>query len=115
MVRGKFASVTARYLVDEQADLLISGSRAVCRRRGTVCSPSGGRLSFVQSRTRVAGGTASGAPTTTFRYRVLIPRILRLTLVVPATLLERGKPYAIVIIAVDPSGKRSRLDVALTR
>ncbi|HLG07929.1 MAG TPA: hypothetical protein VI409_04570 [Gaiellaceae bacterium] len=113
--RGKYALVAARYLVDEQADLFISVQPVVCRRRAAVCTRSGARLSLVQSKTRVAGGTVSGAPTKTFRYRVLIPRILRLTLVVPASLLEQGKLYAIVITAVDPSGKRSRLEVGVTR
>lgn len=113
--RSTYALVTARYLVDEQADLFISVQPVVCRRRAAVCSTVGARIPLVPSRTLVSGGTVSGAPTKTLHYRVLIPRILRLTLAVPATLVEQGKLYAIAITAVDPSRKRSKLGVALTR
>ena len=113
--RGKYALASPRFLVDEQADLFISVRPAACRRRAAACSPSGSKLSLVQSKTRVAGGTVSGAPTKTLRYRVLIPRVLSMTLVMPAALVEQGKRYFLVITAVDPSKQRSKLQALLIR
>lgn len=101
---GTCALVITRVLVDEQADLRIS-----------VQAADGTRLLLTQNRSSVGGGSVSGPRTKTIRYRVLIPRVIRLTLCIPPALLKKGERYTIVMVATDPSGKTSRLAILLTR
>jgi hypothetical protein len=108
---GKRVLVTTRILVDEQADLRI-----------TVLTPDGRTLRLVQRESRVGNrgaflppsakkSTALGPLTKTIRYRVLIPRVIRLRLSIPRALVETGKRYKIQLVATDPSGLSSTLKI----
>ena len=108
---GKRVLVTTRILVDEQADLRI-----------TVLTPDGRKLRLVQRESRVGNrgaflppsaqkSNALGPLTTTIRYRVLIPRVIRLRLSIPRALVEPGKRYKIQVVATDPSGLTSTLKI----
>lgn len=97
---GDFARVVAAIVLDEQADLRIS-----------VLGPSGERLLLTQRGSSVGGSSLEGKQTKTIRYRVLVPRTLRIVLQIPCSVLENGAQYRIVIRATDPDGHVSTLRV----
>jgi hypothetical protein len=84
------AVTRVRLVLDEQADLRVS-----------VLGPHSKRLPL----TRGQGGET----TKTLRYRILVPRVLRLALRMPCSLLQPGLKYQVRITATDPSGETSRL------
>jgi hypothetical protein len=93
----KAAVVATQLVIDEQAVLHVA-----------VLGPGGKRLLLTQGGSRV-GGKVTGPQTKTILYKMTIPRAFRLQLRIPLNLLQRGKTYLIEVVAVDPSGKRSRL------
>jgi len=94
---GRVARISTRVVIDEQADLRVS-----------VLGPNGERLLLLQKGSRI-GGPVSGPPTKTIRYRLLIPRLIRITLAIPCNLLAAGETYRIRINATDPDGQTSTL------
>lgn len=88
---GKVARVVTRIVLDEQADLAVS-----------VMGPGGTKLVLTQK---------GGKQTKTLRYRVLVPRTIRIALRIPCSVLEDGARYKIVIHATDPDGNTSDLQV----
>jgi hypothetical protein len=97
--RGGTARVQARLVIDEQADLRVS-----------VLDAEGNRLLLVQEGSRV-GGDLSGPRARTLRYRLLVPRAFRITLLIPCGLLEEGRIYRIRVAATDPGGETSTIVV----
>lgn len=93
--------VSTRILIDEQADLRVS-----------VLAADGTRLDLTQARSYV-GGRVSGPRTKVIRYRLLVPRVIRLRLCIPPALLEAGEPYTILFTATDPDGETSTLRIPL--
>jgi hypothetical protein len=96
---GVSARVTASIVLDEQAVLRVS-----------VLGPGGKKLLLTQNGSRV-GGELSGPQTKTIRYRVLVPRTIRISLRIPCSVLEDGAAYKIVITATDPDGNVSTLKI----
>jgi hypothetical protein len=97
LCRAGTARLTTRIVLDEQAVLRLS-----------VLGPEGERLLLTQRGSRV-GGEVSGPQTKTIRYRVLVPRVLRISLRIPCNLLADGETYRLRIGATDPSGNTSTL------
>jgi len=93
------ARVTTRIVLDEQADLNVS-----------VLGSDGKKLLLSQEGSRI-GGPVSGKQTKTIRYRMLIPRVLRIVLRIPCSVLESGQTYRIRITATDPDGQTSSLGI----
>ena len=97
---GEFARIATSIVLDEQADLRIS-----------VVGPNGEKLLLTQAGSSVDGDTLTGKQTKTIRYRVLVPRTIRIVLQIPCSVLEDGARYRIVINATDPDGNTSTLRI----
>ncbi len=93
---GENVRVCFRLLLDEQADLLVS-----------VLGPNGGKLALSQNGLRVLNATQAK----TLHYRVLVPRVLNMCLVVRERQLVPGQTYRIRITARDPSGRTTTITI----
>ena len=100
---GKARLVTADISSDEQAALYIS-----------VLDSSGVQLLLTQQGTRIGGGDVTGPQAKTIHYVMLVPRTIELRLRIPANLLLHGRRYTIRVIAVDPQGNKSRIEIPFT-
>jgi hypothetical protein len=90
--RGKVSRVVLRVVLDEQADIAV-----------TVTGPGG--------KTLLLNPAGDRPKTKTLRYRVLVPRALRIVFSIPCGLLEDGHNYRILVRATDPDGERATLVV----
>jgi hypothetical protein len=91
------STVTTSVNVDEQADLSLS-----------VLTPSGTPVLLDQRRSKIGQGV-SGPNTRAIRYRVLVPRTIKVVLDIPRGQLVAGLIYRIRIIARDPDGNKSTM------
>jgi hypothetical protein len=96
---GTHELVATSIRVDEQAALYIS-----------VVDANGQRLLLSQNGSKV-GGNVRGKPVKTIHYVMLVPRSIPIQLLVPKNLLKTGATYNIHVIAVDPQGNKSTLDI----
>jgi hypothetical protein len=96
---GNKEKVVTRIRVDEQAALYIS-----------VLDADGNRLVLNQAGSKV-GTPISGKQVKTIHYVVLVPRSIPIQLLVPKHLLVKGQTYRIHVIAVDPDGNKSQIDI----
>jgi hypothetical protein len=85
------AHLAFKLVLDEQADLSLS-----------VVGKHGKKLPFLK---------ANGKTTKKLTYRVLVPRVVRVSLDIPCDLLHAGEIYLVHLGATDPSGQHSSLDV----
>ena len=97
---GRKVEVATRIRIDEQAHLYIS-----------VLDTSGTRLQLSQKGSKIGGGKVTGKPVKTISYLVLVPRSIPLQILVPKNLLIKGHTYRIHVIAVDPQGNKSTLNI----
>jgi hypothetical protein len=60
-----------------------------------------------------AGGLASDDDddADTISYRVLVPRALKIALEIPCSLLEQGETYVLTLVATDPDGGSTTLEI----
>jgi hypothetical protein len=93
---GEFAVIQTSIVLDEQADLKVS-----------VVGPDGEKLVLVQK----SQDDSLGQKTKTLRYRVLVPRTVKISLQIPCSVLEDGAQYRIVVKATDPDGNTSKLKI----
>lgn len=96
---GTKVKVVTRIRVDEQAALYLS-----------VLDADGNRLVLNQQGSKV-GTPISGKQVKTIHYVVLVPRSIPIELLVPKHLLVKGQTYTIHVIAVDPDGNKSSVDI----
>jgi hypothetical protein len=100
---GKAKITTAEISSDEQAAIYIS-----------VLDSNGVQLLLTQKGTKIGGGNVTGPQVKTIHYVMLVPRTIPLKLRIPANLLIPGHRYTIRVIAVDPQGNKSRVDIPFT-
>jgi hypothetical protein len=94
---GEVAVIQTSIVLDEQADLKVS-----------VVGPDGEKLMLVQ---KSSDGDSVGKKTKTLRYRVLVPRTVKISLQIPCSVLKDGAQYRIVVKATDPDGNTSNLKI----
>ena len=102
-ISGKTATIATTFTVDEQALLAVS----------VVDKKTGKRILLSQRQSRVGSGVR-GPATKTIAYRVLVPRLIPLKLVMPANLVLPGRTYNIQVTARDPNGNKSKLLIPFT-
>jgi hypothetical protein len=68
------------------------------------------KLIINQGKSKVGAGV-KGPATKTIQYLVLVPRAIPLKLALPARLLVPGRHYTIRVIAHDPQGNKSTLNI----
>jgi hypothetical protein len=95
-----YAFVITKFSIDEQADVWFSVQTGKSR--------SAKRFLIVQKRSRLAE-RVKGRSTKSLRYRVLIPRTIRIKLTIPENLLKHGDWYYIRLRARSPIGAKSQL------
>lgn len=93
---GPNLAIRFRLSLSEQADLFVG-----------VVGPGRGRLGLPPNGLQVQKAVARRVKT--LRYRVLVPRVLNIRLLVPKQELKKGKTYRIQIRAKDPAGESSRI------
>jgi hypothetical protein len=98
--KRKYTFVFAKFHIDEQADVWFSIQ--------TGKSKSAKRFAIIQKHSRVGQGV-KGRATKSLRYRVLIPRTIRMKLAIPTNMLKHGHRYYIRIRARSPIKRRSQL------
>jgi hypothetical protein len=96
---GETALVKTTVVLDEQAELEIS-----------VVGPDDEKL-LLDPKASEAGGLASDDDATTISYRVLVPRALKIALKIPCSLLEQGETYVLTLVATDPDGGTTTLEI----
>jgi hypothetical protein len=89
---GQTAVVKTTVLLDEQAMLQVS-----------VTGPGGAKL--------LLEGDNVDPQTKTITYRVLVPRALKIVLQIPCSVLDQGKTYRIQLVATDPDGGSTTLEI----
>ena len=99
-ISGHTATVSTSFTIDEQAHLFIS----------VIDKATGKKLSITQTQSKV-GSTLKGVPAKTVNYLVLVPRTIPIKLAVPANLLVPGHKYSIRVIAQDPQGNKTNLQI----
>jgi hypothetical protein len=99
-IKGTTATVATSFTLDEQAHLFIS----------VLDKKTGKKLIINQSKSKVGKGLTGNAAKT-INYLVLVPRTIPLNLSVPARLLVPGKTYVINVIARDPDGNKTTIQV----
>jgi hypothetical protein len=97
---GKASVLKTSFTLDEQAHLFIS----------VIDKKTGRKLIINQSKSKVGKGLTGNAAKT-INYLVLVPRTIPLNLSVPARLLVPGKTYVINVIARDPDGNKTTIQV----
>lgn len=96
---GKAKLVSFRIRIDEQAALRIH-----------VLDADGKPVLLTQKGSKLGAGL-NGPQTKTIRYTVRVPRSIPITLRIPANLLKAGRQYSIRIVAIDPDGNKSTLQI----
>jgi hypothetical protein len=99
-VAGGKKVVTTSITVDEQAALYFS-----------VLDADGNRLLLNQEGSKVGGGKVSGRQVKSLHYVVLVPRTIPVSLQIPKGVLKAGETYTLRVIAVDPDGNKSTVEV----
>jgi hypothetical protein len=99
-VTGSTATVSTSFTIDEQAHLFIS----------VVDKATGKQLLITQSKTKI-GKTLKGKQAKSLNYLVLVPRTIPLKVAIPANLLQAGHTYTIRVIARDPQGNKTSLNI----
>lgn len=97
---GKAKTVSFSVTLDEQSALWIS-----------VLGDGGKRLLLTQSKGAKVGSGVGGPQTKSIHYVVLVPRAIPIKLRIPANLLTEGKTYSVRVIALDPNGNKSTLEI----
>jgi hypothetical protein len=97
---GKTAIISTSFTIDEQAHLFIS----------VIDKKTGKELLITQTKSKV-GTALDGKQAKSINYLVLVPRTIPLKLAVPARLLLPGHNYAIKVIARDPNGNKTTLQL----
>ena len=100
---GQFAVLSTSFTIDEQAHLNIS----------VIDKKTSKPLLITQAKSKI-GNRLKGVDAKSLNYLVLVPRTIPLKLSVPANQLKAGGKYAIWIIAKDPQGNKSRLQIPFT-
>jgi hypothetical protein len=99
-IKGRTAIVATTFTIDEQAHLAISVLDKATHKK----------IVISQNQSRVGSGV-SGKPTKNVQYLVLIPRTIPLKLALPARLVVPGRSYAIQVLAKDPDGNKSKIEI----
>jgi len=97
---GKAALISTNFTIDEQAHLFIS----------VIDKATGKKLSITQTKSKV-GSTLHGVQAKSLNYLVLVPRTIPIKLAVPVNLLVAGHKYSIRVIAQDPQGNKTNLQI----
>jgi hypothetical protein len=97
---GTTAFISTSITLDEQAHLYIS----------VIDEATGKEILITQTKSKV-GSTLKGKQAKSVNYLVLVPRTIPLNLAVPANLLVPGHKYSIKVLAKDPQGNKTTLNV----
>jgi hypothetical protein len=97
---GNTAFISTSITLDEQAHLYIS----------VIDQTTGKEVLITQTKSKI-GTKLKGKQAKSVNYLVLVPRTIPLNLAVPANLLVAGHKYSIKVLAKDPQGNKTTLNV----